>query len=507
MKGAGYQSCGFMGMAGFGSALQADRTGLLGQIELILGTMTPQKLFDIVVDLAKGRKSQEEIILNQGIEGEAELICATNVSTLDYHYQGIKESLNEEMDGLFPRPLDDYVQEAEAKNWQHKLPRSGPPKIYITGGTNLLRRSNQTQAMLDNMWPELELVIAVEKRMNFTVMNADYILPAAGWYEKPGIKYTLAYAPYLHWCGAAVKPLGESRDEWEIFWLLSKKVEEIAKQRNTPVFDGCGKVPVDWKQLHQDYTFQGAFGPKDAEKVTQYVIDNSPSCKGMKVENLKQTGIEKFKSGGINISPTFHFNPDWKGEGVLTTLTHFTKYKWRWPTFTGRQQFYLDHAWFLESGEALPTHKASPKAGGDYPFQLISCHSRWSIHSTFRETPLLLRLQRGEPVLYLNAEEAASRGLGDGDWGELFNNLGTVKMRIKHSTMVRPGVAYYFHAWEPNQFPDHKSYKWLIPGLMKPLHMAGGQGHLHFGINHLQSGSMVQDTRVGIRPWTANNRA
>jgi hypothetical protein len=68
-------------------------------------------------------------------------------------------------------------------------------------------------------------------------------------------------------------------------------------------------------------------------------------------------------------------------------------------------------------------------------------------------------------------------------------------------------VAYYFHAWEPNQFPDHKSYKWLIPGLMKPLHMAGGQGHLHFGINHLQSGSMVQDTRVGIRPWTANNRA
>ncbi len=74
-----------------------------------------------------------------------------------------------------------------------------------------------------------------------------------------------------------------------------------------------------------------------------------------------------------------------------------------------------------------------------------------------------------------------------------------MQMRIKYSTMVRPGVAYYYHAWEPYQFPEHKSYKWLIPGIMKPLHMAGGEGQLHFGINHLEAGSFVQDTHVGIR--------
>ncbi len=503
-KGAGYQSTGFMGMAGFGSALQLNRTGMLGQIELMLGTMSASKLFDIVVDLLRGRKSQEEIIFNQVSEGEDALVCATNVSTIGYHHQGIRESLNHEIDGLYPRPLDAYVQEAEEKGWQNNLPRGGQPRIYITGGTNLLRRTNQTQAMLDNMWPKIDLVIAVEKKMTFTVMNADYILPAAGWYEKPGIKYTLAYTPYLHYCGAAVEPVGESKDEWEIFWLLSKSIEEIARRQNTPEFEGCGKQAVDWKRLHQDYSCQGAYGAKDAEKVTQHVIENSPSCQGIEFEDLQKTGIKKFTSAGLNISPTFHFNPDWKGDGVLTTLTHFTKYKWRWPTMTGRQQFYLDHPWFLESGEALPTHKESPKAGGDYPFQLVSCHSRWSIHSTFRDTPLLLRLQRGEPVLYLNEREAQSAGLGDGDWGEIYNDLDTIRMRIKLSTMVRPGVAYYFHAWEPTQFPDHKSYKWLIPGLMKPLHMAGGQRHIHFGINHLQSGSFVQDTRVGIRPWTAD---
>jgi len=502
-KGAGYQGCGFVGMAGFGSALQLKRTGILGQIEMVLGTMTPEKAYNIVVDILKGRKSREQVIFEQVPEGEEQLICATNVSTIGYHHQGIAESLNQEMAGLYPRPLDDYVQEAEAKGWQHALPRGGPPKIYIQGGTNLLRRSNQTQAMLDNLWPKLDLVIGIDQKMNFTAMHSDYVLPAAGWYEKPGIKYTLAYAPYLHYCDAAVPPLGECKDEWEIFWLLTKKIEEIAKRRNTPVFDGCGKQDIDWKELHQNFSFQGEFGPKDAEAVTQLVIDNSPSCAGMQIADLKKTGIEKFKNAGINMSPTMHFNPDWQGEGVLNTLTHFTEHKWRWPTQTGRQQAYLDHPWFLEAGEALPTHKGSPKAGGDYPFQLISAHSRWSIHSTWRDTSLLLRLQRGEPVLYLNADEATKLGLGDGDFSELFNNLGSVKMRIKHSTMVRPGVAYYFHAWDPTQFPEHKSYKWLIPGLMNPLHMVGGEGHLRFGINHLQSGSFIQDTRIGIRPVAA----
>jgi nitrate reductase alpha subunit len=221
----------------------------------------------------------------------------------------------------------------------------------------------------------------------------------------------------------------------------------------------------------------------------------------MQIADLKRTGVDKFKSTGLDISPTHQYNPDWKGEGVLSPFSHMVEHKWRWPTLTGRQQFYLDHPWFLESGESLPAHKESPKAGGDHPFQLVSCHSRWSIHSTWRDTPLLLRLQRGEPVLYLNANQAGESGLEDGGWAELYNDLGQMRMRVKHSTLVRPGVAYYFHGWDPSQFPEHKSYKWLIPGIMKPLHLAGGEGHLRFGINHLEPGAFIQDTRIGLRPW------
>ena len=261
-KGAGYQACGFMGMDGFGSALQLKRTGILGQIELVLGTTSAEKAYDIIVDILKGRKSRDLVIFHQMAAGEDALICATNVSTLDYHHQGIAESLNREMDGLYPRPLDEYVQEAESKGWQHALPRGGPPRIYIQGGTNLLRRSNQTQAMLDNFWPDLELVVGLDQKMNFTRMHADYILPAAGWYEKPGIKYTLAYAPYLHYCDAAVPPLGECKDEWEIFWLLSKKIEEVAKRRNTPVSTGRGEAARRLEGARSRSASRGSTAPR-----------------------------------------------------------------------------------------------------------------------------------------------------------------------------------------------------------------------------------------------------
>ena len=59
-------------------------------------------------------------------------------------------------------------------------------------------------------------------------MHSDYVLPAAGWYEKVGIKYTISYVPYLHYCDAAVPPVGESKDEWEIYWLLTKRIEAVS---------------------------------------------------------------------------------------------------------------------------------------------------------------------------------------------------------------------------------------------------------------------------------------
>ncbi len=496
-RGAGFSTGGFFDMGGFGSQLQQEHEGLYGRLAMMAGVLDGDDLFNLVVDIVKQRKAPEMYAHDMASAGEKKVVCRSTMANEYYNHQGIKETLDKESAKIYKRPLEDYHKEAGEKGWKEDM--SGPPKIFFTGGSNLIRRTNQTGRMLDTFWPKIDLAVAIDKRMSFTAMHCDYYLPAAGWYEKSGIKYTMAYTPYLHYCDAAVPPLGESKDEWEIHWMLSKRIQELAKEQDLPVMDACGKIEVDWKKLHDQYSSHGLFGAKDIEKVTQTILDDSPNIAGVTIAELKEKGIAKFRSTGENIQPTNQYNPDWDGDGVLTSMTLFTKHKYRWPTYTGRVQFYIDHPWFIEAGEALPVHKASPKAGGDYPFQMVSCHCRWSVHTTWRDIPLLLRLQRGEPVMYVNVDEAKKLGIPDGDFAELYNDLGTVYMRIKHTTMVRPGVAYYFHAWDPTQFPNHKNYKWLTPGIPKALHMAGGDGQLHFGINHFQLGSYVQDTRIGIR--------
>ena len=145
----------------------------------------------------------------------------------------------------------------------------------------------------------------------------------------------MAYAPYLHYCDAAVPPLGESKDEWEVYWLLSKEMERIAQERNLAPFTDCGDEPIDYKELNKAYSFQGRFRPKDAEGVTAAIIDASPAAGGVTIAELKKKGIHRYVSAGDTIAPTAIFNTDWNGEGVLNPFTYFTKHKWRWPTQTG----------------------------------------------------------------------------------------------------------------------------------------------------------------------------
>ncbi|MBE9539607.1 MAG: molybdopterin-dependent oxidoreductase [Proteobacteria bacterium] len=498
-KGAGYQGCGWVDLGGFGLNLQVEHEGIRGKLGMMLDLMSPSDLWHMTMDIMMKRKTQEQVTRDGERKYEAEILCATNVTSMDLHHQDIVSDMDRDLKDDYPRPFSEYFDESVAKGWDMNLPRSGSPKIFFSGGSNLIRRTNNTQKFIDNIWNKMELIVDINPKFSYTALQSDYILPAAGYYEKSGIKYSVSYIPYVHYCDAAVPPLGEAKDEYEFYWLLSKRIEELAIEQDLPVFDGCGKLPTDWKTLNQRYSSHGQFGPKDAEKVSDTILADSHATAGVTVEQLKKTGIAKYTSTGDNVGPTALYNPDWKGDGVLTTMTQFTEHKDHWPTYSGRITTYIDHPWFIEARENMATHKESPKAGGDHPFQLVSCHSRWSIHSTWRDTPLLLRMQRGEPVMYVNPMEAKQLNIADHDYAELYNDYGTVTMRIKYSTMVRPGVAYYFHAWEPNQFPNHESYKWLIPGLVNPLHLSGDYYQLQHGVNKYQPGTAVQDTRISIR--------
>jgi len=503
-KGAGFHSTGWIGLEGLSEVAFHGNGGSVGErIRTMAGIFGDSHVASLLIDKIARKKSALRVTHDVSRHLSRRENIFTNSASQNYNHQGIKEILAKEQDHLHPRPLDSYVQEAQEKGWTPVCPApQNKPRAWISGGSNVLRRSNQPQKMLEHLWPDLELVIDVNQKNTFTGLHADYLLPVAGYYEKPGIKYTVAYIPYLHYCDQAVKPVGEAKDEWEIFYLLAQEVERIAKEKNIPVMEGCSTRPIDLQSIGTRFSYNGQYGAKDAEKVTERIISTSENAAHMTLADLKKNGIGKFSNvGSMGIQENL-YNPDWKGEGVLQALTEFVRQKWPWPTLTGRQQYYIDHPWFIEAGESLPTHFDSPKAGGDHPFQFVSCHSRWSVHSVWRDTPMLLRLQRGEPVVYLNPKDAEELGIEDGGWAAISNDCGKMRMRLKYSTMVRPRVAYYFHAWEPHQFPDHKSFKWVIPGLMNPMHFAGGEGHTGFFFGHFTPGTHVQDTRVTIDPWS-----
>ena len=98
-------------------------------------------------------------------------------------------------------------------------------------------------------------------------------------------------------------------------------------------------------------------------------------------------------------------------EGVpYTPFQNYIVDKKPWPTLTGRQQFYLDHEVFFEMGVELPTYKA-PVDADKFPFRFNSPHSRHSIHSTFKDSVLMLRLQRGGPCVEISPIDATAIGV------------------------------------------------------------------------------------------------
>jgi len=97
----------------------------------------------------------------------------------------------------------------------------------------------------------------------------------------------------------------------------------------------------------------------------------------------------------------------------------------------------------------MPVYKEPPPAGGDYPLRLTGGHTRWSIHATWRDSPLMLRLQRGEPALWMSLVDARARGIADGDRVRVHNDNGafeaSAKLAVTTTVPSRPAPSW--RAW------------------------------------------------------------
>ena len=412
-------------------------------------------------------------------------------------------------DPTLPRPVSEYMDEIFENNWQPISP--APPKFprfFYFSGPNPLRRWPNSKAIREGLWQKMEMIVTTDFRMSTSGMWSDYILPACGYYEKPGIKYVQSYLPYVIVGDRAVPPLYESKHEWDIVLLLAKKIQERARARGIEDYEDDHGQRRTLANIYDEITADGVYteGEKGEKAALDFILQHSPITKASDLgeepwSKAVQDGMVAIKEiDPIHLAVGLNsVMSDFDYSEPINQFAWFVKHKNPWPTLTGRQQFYIDHPWFMEVGEQFTTHKDPVRAGGNYPLRLVGGHTRWSQHAIFRANEQLLRLQRGQPVAYVSRADAATRGIKDNDQVRLFNDLGEVLIHVKVASSVQPGEVICYHAWESYQFPNGANQNHLTANPMKPTNMVGGYGHLQYRGAYLSMNNIPKEVAVDMQ--------
>lgn len=405
------------------------------------------------------------------------------------------------------KPIEHYILESVRQGWMPLWPKNDWPKIesgqmhdlprkprsLIVWRANYLNQAKGNEAILKSLWKDLDLIVDINFRMDTTALYSDVVLPAASYYEKTDLNSTDCHS-YMHPFSKVLDPLFESKTDWDIFKALAEKIEERAKARGQTHFrDDELDWDHDFGRFLADWSDDGRIATD--EDACNYILANSKETQGMSYKSL-QDGPARFVDTDAEI-----WNSDIEEGRAYTPFTHQIEKKRPWRTLTGRQQFYIDHDWYLKLGEQLPAHK-EPQENPSYPLYWNTPHGRWSIHSTWRDNRYMLRLQRGVPIVYIHPDDAANRNIRDNDWVKIFNQEGSAVVRAKILPGEKAGRLTMYHGWERYLGFQQGGWQSLTYIKIKPTQLIGGYGHLNFKLNYWGPTGNNRDIKVEIAKYT-----
>jgi len=366
------------------------------------------------------------------------------------------------------------------------------PEVCLVVADSKFRRNKGTDYR-EAFFKKISYFAYCDYRMSETAIYSDILLPAKAHYEVWDLRTSPGYHRFTNLAQpiANMKPVGEAKDEWSIMALIAKKLEEIA---NKPENVDKAKVKDDKKFAREgfhDLTIaHKEFTNTDEESESNmepYLGTDKLALEAAlaKCEQYEPWTVEKmYKAGGFlqinekggKISPLYSDRPYNGFENML--------YKGeRFETVSGRQTFYVDHDLYIKMGAHTNTamegiRPIDPKR---YPFTLMTPHARWSIHSNYKASRTLQRLQRGVPYMQINRLIAEKKGIKDGETVRVFNALGEFYVMAKVSSSCPPDGLVMEHGWEPYMYKYNRGHNECVPTGLNLLEMADGWGHLKFG--------------------------
>jgi anaerobic selenocysteine-containing dehydrogenase len=271
--------------------------------------------------------------------------------------------------------------------------------------------------------------------MTDTARYADIVLPAASYLETDDL-YRAYGAYWMQWGQKAVEPAGESRSNFHVAQALAQRMGVKDKVFTLTPREAAEEL------------FKGATGPA-AKADPQKLFAGEPH----------------------------HIAHDWQGQPFKTP--------------SGKLEFYSEQ--LAKQGlSPVPDWQPDPIEEADakkWPLRLLTAPGYFQAHTAFSGVGFL-RKREGQPFCILHPEDAAKRGLKDGDQVRVFNERGEVGLMLKVVDEVQPGVLLV-----PGQRPTSEAVSGTINMLCSDRYTDMGEG------------ATYQSTFLDVGPWKAQAAA
>ncbi len=298
---------------------------------------------------------------------------------------------------------------------EHGVPY--PVRSLWLSASNMFNQTsaNRARAMREIL-PKLELIVVVDHFLTDTAAMADIVLPACTIFEKED----LVAGMFLQLQRRAVEPEGESKADFDIFAELARRM-------------GLGD---HFSRRADDY-------------LREMLATGNPLLRGVDLERLQREDA------------VFLNRP-------AEPYVAFKDLAFKTPS--GKIEIYKEE--LRHHGAELPYYREPIEATPDnplyrrFPLTLLFSHSRHRIHSTFANLPSL-KQSEPEPVVEMHPADAAHRNVKAGELVRVRNDRGSVCLKSRLNSNLRPSVAVISEGSWVRDFPEGDPYS-LTHELVSP---------------------------------------
>lgn len=263
---------------------------------------------------------------------------------------------------------------------------------------------NRTAEILKDT-SKCEFIVCSDLFMTSSAKFADILLPGVSALERNDISMPWQYGDFLGFAKQVVNPMGESRLEYDCLAEVAEKLD-----------------------LRDSFT-EG----RTADQWLEYLYND------LRQREKELPPYEVFSQGGV-----YHYQENPRTAAFEKERKDPTAHPF--PTPSGKIEIFSETVFrceFKDYFPAIPRYVEPPEGHMDpltakYPLQLIGWHTNRRAHSIHDNNS---ELERVEPrCLQMHPKDARERGISDGDLVLVWNDRGRVKIPVRLTAQIMPGV-------------------------------------------------------------------